>query len=141
MLDQGREVRASLDQDVVEMTPAERKVIEAARAWIATLPADLPDSTAPLLRALVDAVRAPASPTTAEVEATWGLVVAEDEIWNEKTKRWYPVEKVWRAGANVEAVLTGPGRIPSRPASRAVRVRRSAMGRAVDVWCEVLASS
>lgn len=115
------------------MTPAERAVIDAAMSWDWT-----PSETGKLVK-LAEACKALRAERTTDMDHTalpWAKVVTEDEVYSEATKRWYrvlstelkgnPIKiEVWMEGVR-KPFLVEPGKL--------VPVRRSDMGRAVDVW-------
>jgi hypothetical protein len=111
------------------VTPAELKVIEAAREH-------LEDCESGYAR-LLDAVDALEAERKAGLEQTipWGQVVESDQIWSDKTCRWYEV-------ISAVALEDGHSRIQAKglpksitPLSdKTVLVRRGATGQVVDRW-------
>lgn len=123
------------------MTPAERVVVEAARAFIrAAVPR--PDELQSLDEAVaaLDAERFDSiKDGHREIPTTWDQVVEGDEIYSAKTRRWYEVRE---AGALPEGrrkiVAAGLPR-PIKPmAVGDVLVRRGRTGQAVDMFASVL---
>jgi hypothetical protein len=72
-----------------------------------------------------------------EKPLTWGLLVSEDEMFSERTGKWFEILEVRRRGNDVTVRLKGGGKdVPqfTKPADTPVRVRRSQMGKAVDMF-------
>ena len=125
------------------MTPAEKAVIEAAKRWADSDTWIDSDRIEDAAEALQDAVAALRAEPAAEETRLWSLVVAEDEIYSTKTSKWYRVIKtVRRGGAEVEVFCEGMVKPFTVLADGQVKVRRSEMGKAVDVWAgiEVISS-
>lgn len=70
-----------------------------------------------------------------EKEVAWGLVVEGDEIYSDRTKKWYPVtgSVSMRGGQDVKIFARGLPRAIIKPAKDQVLVRRGPTGDAVDV--------
>jgi hypothetical protein len=122
------------------VTPAERVVVEAALRWHADMADEL---NAAELYGAVDALLAeradPATPT--EQDITWGQVVVGDEIYSDKTRRWYEVTNTVILGSDTGRVKIHVKGLPEpiEPKLIApVTVRRSEMGKAVDMFASVL---
>ncbi len=117
-------------------TPAERAVIAAARRLIAHTD-DIGRAEAPL-------VEHPADGTRAEAPFTWGQLVADDELWSEKAGKWFTVLETKHEDTPGNDVgkthvrLKGVGTSFANPSNVMARVRRSAMGEAVDVFAAVI---
>ena len=119
------------------MTPAERVVVEAAIRWAA---ATADDALAYQVFEAVNALKAERAGTEpTEVDLTWGQVVESDEIYSDKTGKWYRVHEMARGqDGRVKIVAEGLPE-PIRPkATDPIRVRRGATGTAVDVFASVL---
>jgi hypothetical protein len=72
--------------------------------------------------------------TSQERDTTWGLVVEGDEIWSDRTKKWYPVlGSVSIKGTSTVKIFAKGVPAIVKPAADPVRVRRGATGKAVDV--------
>ena len=120
------------------MTPAEKAVIEAARDYVAD-----ENANGSLLMVLATAVDAlDAGRAAAEDTRPWRLVVAEDEIYSTKTQKWYRVVETHMAGDMVMMRTDGMAKAKAMDPDAQVKVRRSEMGQAVDVWAgiEVISS-
>ena len=119
------------------MTPGEMGVIAAARAWVG---GGQPGDSMRLVRAveLLDSERA-----AAKDMRPWSLVVAEDEIYSTKTSKWYRVTKTGPGlgAGNVKVTCEGTAKPFNVPAEAMVKVRRSEMGQAVDVWAGIEVTS
>lgn len=65
----------------------------------------------------------------------WGLVVESDEIWSERTERWYVVSGSVRIKDTdtVKVFIGGRQAGPPKPIKEMVLVRRGPTGDAVDV--------
>jgi hypothetical protein len=74
------------------------------------------------------------------VETTWRLVVESDEVWSEKTRKFYPVTQVSLGPAGVRVHMKGIPKAIMRKPGDPVTIRRGATGRAVDVLVDVLYS-
>ncbi len=121
------------------MTPAERAVIEAARAWAATWER-LPDGNSlPLYRA-VEALETELAGgqdlTRVEMSIPWTQVVEGDEIQARPGGRWYAVfSAVRHVGSPTVTVKVRDLPKPiTATASNKVTVRRGATGMAADVF-------
>lgn len=122
-------------------TLAERAVIAAARRLVDSDPYNIVtnERTAMDLSAALDALdAAEATAEPAEQEITWGELVAGDEMYSTKAARWFTVSSVSRSGATMNVRLVGVAKPFSQPAATAVKVRRSDMGKALDVFAAVL---
>lgn len=106
------------------MTPEEKAVIDAARAWAAGRTVD-----GPLIRA-VDALNA--AEASADRPLPYGQIVTTDEIYSEALGKWFEVLETNTDGAMVSFRLKGIGKLFRKPADDTVKVRRSEMGKAVD---------
>jgi hypothetical protein len=115
------------------MTPAELRVIEAARAWHQARV----DHAMPRATELCEAVEALDAERKdgPEQTITWGQVVESDHIWSDKTRKWYEV-------ISARALESGRTRIEAKglpksitpESGKTVLVRRGATGQAVDCW-------
>jgi hypothetical protein len=112
------------------MTPAELKVIEAAKAYWRN--ADAADSH----NALMDAVEALEADRKngPEMPVTWFQVVESDQIWSDKTKKWYEVISSVPVGDRMRIQAKGLPKTINPLASADVRVRRGATGQTMDMW-------
>lgn len=127
---------------MIPLTPGERVVVEAAIRWrqSGTVAALLP------LRDAVDALRAERADPDApqERDLSWGQVVEGDEIYSDKTKRWYEVTRAVHSGGTEGKSLINAKGIPRglKPNSAdPVKVRRGPTGNAVDMFANVLWSA
>lgn len=69
-----------------------------------------------------------------EKDTQWGLVVEGDQIWSDRTKRWYPViGSVSIKGTGTVKIFAKGVPAIVKPADGPVRVQRGATGKAVDV--------
>ena len=120
------------------MTPAEKAVIEAAVTLSDEGQTD--HWTACAVVVAVEALRAERA--AAEDTRPWSLVVAEDEIYSTKTQKWYRVTKTVRRETWSEIYCEGAAKPFTVDPKGQVKVRRSEMGQAVDVWAglEVISS-
>lgn len=123
------------------MTPAQKAVIAAAFH----VAGDWDDvSRRYVLERAFDALDAERA--AADDTRPWSLVVAEDEIFSTKTQKWYRVVKTARLpaelGDRISVRCEGMAKPFIVPADARVKVRRSEMGQAVDVWAglEVISS-
>ena len=114
------------------MTPAELKVIEAARAWAAWQDA-LESDQAKALWDAVDALEADRKDGP-EQTTTWGQVVESDQIWSDKTRKWYEVISSVLVGDRMRIQAKGLPKAINPLASADVRVRRGATGQTMDMW-------
>lgn len=73
--------------------------------------------------------------TKPEVSTRWGLVVESDEIYSERTKKWYEVtgSVSIKGTSKVKIFAKGVPRAFEREARDPVTVRRGPTGEAVDV--------
>lgn len=120
------------------MTPAEKAVIEAARDYIQD-----ENANGSLLMVLASAVeRLDAERAATEDTRPWSQVVAEDEIYSTKTQKWYRVIETHQQDGKVMMRTEGMAKAKAMNPAARVRVRRSEMGQAVDVWAglEVISS-
>jgi hypothetical protein len=119
------------------VTPAELRVIEAARAWAAWQDA-LESDQAKTLWDAVDALDAERK-AGVERDVPWSLVTTDDEVWSINTHKFDPVLFVQTAAGRTRAHLKGLGKPKgsplqiSKPADEMVHVRRGGMGQAVDM--------
>lgn len=69
-----------------------------------------------------------------EKEIPWSLVVEGDQIYSERTKKWYPVtgSSTIKGTTKIKVFINGRA-IPLQEARDEVRVRRGPTGDAVDV--------
>lgn len=126
---------------MIPLTPGERVVVAAAIRYV--------DARAASDIELIQAVRAlqaeRADPDAlVEQEITWGQVVESDEIYSDKTKRWYEVTRAVHSGGTEGKSLINAKGIPRglKPNSAdLVRVRRGPTGNAVDMFASVLWSA
>lgn len=134
-------------------TPAERAVIAAARAVALDAEEDLSGgaqvSEGAMIRlddalAALDATEHPTADGPAETSLTWGQLVADDELWSVKAGKWFTVleaKNVPTPGNDVGEThvrLKGVGKPFVQPSNVTARVRRSAMGEAVDLFASVI---
>jgi len=130
------------------MTPAERAVIEAARAWAIKMSEGVWDGvTGSLLAAVaaLDVAEAAPVPEVVELDVTWAEVCSGDLMYSANTGRWIEALEVRpRADGQVSIRVTGgqAGKPPitfTRPSTTLVKVRRaSAMASAVDALASVV---
>lgn len=128
---------------MIPLTPGERVVVEAALRYAQD------DSTVQRHNDLIEAVDAllteRADPDAlVEQEITWGQVVESDEIYSDKTKRWYEVTRAVHSGGTEGKSLINAKGIPRglKPNSAdPVKVRRGPTGNAVDMFASVLWSA
>ncbi len=71
---------------------------------------------------------------------TWRHVVESDEVFSERTKKFYPVVQVSSSAAGVRVFMKGIPKAVMRKPDDPVTVRRGATGKAVDVFLDVLYS-
>lgn len=122
------------------MTPAELKVIEAARALTNALPAKesefgLCNVEICELREAVWSLLAEREAGDVEDEITWGQVVEGDQIWSPKTRKWYPViSSARQRNGTMRIEAKGLPKSIKPPAAGSVKVKRGATGKAVDMW-------
>lgn len=128
---------------MIPLTPAERVVVEAALRWVPQLPSIQAEHA--LQNAVLALQSERADPDALmEQEITWGQVVEGDEIWSDKTKRWYEVTRAVHAGGTEGKSLINAKGIPRglKPNSAdPVKVRRGPTGNAVDMFASVLWSA
>ena len=112
------------------MTPAQLKVIEAARKHVDH---ECESGYANLVKAL-DALDAETAGPV-EMDIRWDQVVESDQIWSTATKNWYEVisSGPTKDPDRVRIQAKGPGSF-TRLAAGMVRVRRGPTGQAVDMW-------
>lgn len=69
-----------------------------------------------------------------EKEIIWGLVVEGDQIYSDRTKKWYPVtgSSAVKGTTKIKVFVNGRA-IALQEAKDTVRVRRGPTGDAVDV--------
>lgn len=109
------------------MTPAQLKVIEAARAHLQDCEGGYTD--------LMAAVEALEAERDAEEDYTWGQVVEGDQIWSPKTRKWYPViSSARQRDGTMRVEAKGLPKSIRPPAAGPVKVKRGATGKAVDMW-------
>lgn len=72
-----------------------------------------------------------------ELEITWGQLVADDEMWSAKARRWFTVLETKAVGSDTQVRLVG-GSVFKQPSKTPVQVRRSEMGKAVDMFATVI---
>lgn len=125
------------------MTPAERIVIQAARAWATS---DREAATADLLAAVeaLEIERAGrAEGARVEVDLTWGELVEGDEVFNREADKWFPVRAAVRHVGQPMVTVDFVGRrsLAIKPIGHRCRVRRGATGEAVDMFASVLWSA
>lgn len=78
--------------------------------------------------------------TTEEKPLSYGAIVTEDHILSGNGK-WYEVlEAVNLPDGNTRFRLVGVGNAFLRPSAQVVQVRRSEMGKAVDIFVQVMSS-
>ena len=123
-------------------TPAERAVIAAARFYL-TEPG-IHEGTpgrgklAAAVRAL-DAIEHPTDAGPREITITWDQLVADDELYSEKTSKWFTVTEVKTDHARTVVRLKGVGKPFVNPPDTPARVRRSvAMANALDAFASVI---
>ena len=117
------------------MTPAQLKVIEAAKAYWRD--ADSADSHNNLMDA-VEVLESETASGTVESERTWAEVVESDQIWSDKTKKWYPViSSVALPDGRMRIQAKGLPKSIAPAGAGTVRVRRGPTGQAVDMWTVV----
>lgn len=69
-----------------------------------------------------------------EQDTQWGLVVEGDQIWSDRTKKWYAViSSVSIKGTGSVKIFAKGVPAITKPADGPVRVRRGPTGKAVDV--------
>ncbi len=126
------------------MTPAERLVVECAIRLAAT--GIFTAETAELIKA-VEALQAERGAMTPEervtLDITWGQVAEGDEVWSERTQRWYPVAGAVRhiGAPSINVAMLDSRGAPmhtTKAVSDPVRVRRGQTGQAVDAIATVL---
>lgn len=74
-------------------------------------------------------------------DSTWSDVVESDEVFSEKTGKWYAVEsRATTADGAVRVRMVGIPKTVLRKPIDPVRLRRGATGRAVDMMVSILYS-
>ena len=123
-------------------TPAERAVIAAARAYL-TEPG-IHEGTpgrgklAAAVRAL-DAIEHPTDAGPREITITWDRLVADDELYSERSGKWFTVAEVKAADGRTNVRLKGVPKAFDNPSDTPARVRRSvAMADALDAFASVI---
>jgi hypothetical protein len=112
------------------VTPQERAVIAAARAEVASGEAS---------SALTGAVeRLDATADRTEHPLTYGQIVTTDEVWSDAKQKWFEVLETTRRGDRVHFRLVGVAARFDKPAGDPVKVRRSEMGKAMDLFGDVI---
>jgi hypothetical protein len=116
------------------VTPAELRVIEAAKTWhdVSLVTYEAGEAA----RALWNAVQAlEAEREAGEMTIDWFQVVESDQIWSEKTKKWYQViSSVALDNDRMRIQAKGLPKSITPLASADVRVRRGATGQTMDMW-------
>lgn len=123
------------------MTPAERVVVETARRWYSRVAEDGPHADEELCEAIraLEAERSAGGPAVTEQPMAWDQVVEGDEIYSDKTGKWYHVTESGAMPGGRRKIVTRELPKPIRPmASAGVLVRRGETGKAVDVFASVL---
>jgi hypothetical protein len=69
-----------------------------------------------------------------EVDTTWGRVVESDEVYSKAADRWFPVVSVALNAGKVRVRLEGRSKLIEMDPLAAVRVRRGATGKVVDMF-------
>lgn len=113
------------------MTPQEKAVIDAARAYRLAATADM-SPQAVNLRIAVAVLEESVAEASPDRPLTYGQIVTTDEIYSEALGKWFEVLETNTDGAMVTFRLRGVGKLFRKPAGESVKVRRSEMGRAVD---------
>lgn len=131
---------------MIPLTPGERVVVEAAIRWAASVQAMRAEGFHAELSDAVDALRAERADPDApqERDLSWGQVVEGDQIYSDKTKRWYEVTRAVHSGGTEGKSLINAKGIPRglKPNSAdPVKVRRGPTGNAVDMFASVLWSA
>lgn len=71
---------------------------------------------------------------------TWAEVVSTDYVWSAKKNNWFEVIEAWAKGDRVHFRLRGADKTQDLPASTPVKVRRSEMGKTVDMVIGIMSS-
>lgn len=79
--------------------------------------------------------------TAPEISLTWGEVVSTDYVWSTKRSAWFEVIEVWTVGGRTHFRLRGAVKPQDVPPTTPVRVRRSQMGAAVDLFVSIISSA
>lgn len=77
---------------------------------------------------------------TSETSRTWAEVVSTDYVWSTKRNAWFEVIEVWQKGARTHFRLRNAKAAQDVPSTTPVKVRRSDMGAAVDVFVGIMSS-
>lgn len=109
------------------MTPAEAAVIAAVERYVPQLPSIQAEHA--LVGALAD-LRTERQNDGRPM--TWGEVITEDEVFSDKTGKWYEVVSTSRQGDRVALVIRGQKKIAKPLAADPVKVRRGPSGQAAD---------
>lgn len=75
-----------------------------------------------------------------ETPRTWAEVVSTDYVWSTKRSAWFEVIEVWQKGAKTHFRLRGADKTQDLPSITPVKIRRSDMGAAVDVFVSIMSS-
>lgn len=75
-----------------------------------------------------------------ETTRTWAEVVSTDYVWSAKRSAWFEVIEVWQKGAKTHFRLRGADKTQDLPSITPVKIRRSDMGAAVDVFIGIMSS-
>lgn len=75
-----------------------------------------------------------------EATCTWAEVVSTDYVWSVKRSAWFEVIEVWQKSAKTHFRLRGADKTQDLPSTTPVKVRRSDMGAAVDVFIGIMSS-
>lgn len=120
------------------MTPEQAAVIEAARAMVRVNAYNIitSDRTGMDLAAAVEALNA--AEADPDRPRPWRLVVADDEVFSEKTGKWFKVLEIKTTDGIVKVRFTGIPKVFEKSPEEMARVHRSAMGGAVDVLNSVV---
>lgn len=120
------------------MTPAEHAVVTAALAWHAAREAQtMPRATE--LREAVQALQAERAAAAAggpapEEDLTYGDALIGDEIYSEKTKKWYPVLQVihgYKPGLS-RLFIKGLAKPVETSSTKPLKIRRGQMAKDVE---------
>jgi hypothetical protein len=128
------------------VTPLERAVIEAARAYVSSDPYNLIGSESdPAPVALARAVKSLDRATDPEIrEVSWHLVAEGDQVRSAKNGKFYPVLSVLKVRGGTRVVIqAGTTQVPIQrptPQEPMAFVKRGAAGAAVDVFVNVFSS-
>jgi hypothetical protein len=130
------------------MTPGERVLVETALRITKLYWADEPRARdastynvelAELAEAGAGVLAEREGPPMVERNLTWGQVVEGDEIYSDKTGRWYPVLRSVRLDNGKMRINAKGLAKPIEPdPGKAVRVKRGETGAVVDMFASVL---